>query len=190
MIPLYILGILLRFGPQHGYQIKKIMEEQLEDFTKIKLPNVYYHLEKMEASGVLTAIRDKQSARPEKTVYYVGESGAVKFKELLKQTLDMKYRPVFDADAAFYFSEYLSASDFLQSLTLHINRLKKVIIGIEDHRTEMEQVIPEDMKIYADIIFNHHLMHYKAELNWAEESAEAIRKKGADYDSSKNCRNE
>ena len=45
MIPLYILGLLLRFGPQHGYQIKKLLEEQLEDFTQIKLPTVYYHLE-------------------------------------------------------------------------------------------------------------------------------------------------
>ncbi|PPK81992.1 PadR family transcriptional regulator [Lacrimispora xylanisolvens] len=186
MIPLYILGILLRFGPQHGYQIKKIMEEQLEDFTKIKLPNVYYHLEKMEASGILTALRDKQSARPEKTVYFVGESGAEKFKELLRQTLNMNYRPVFDADAAFYFSEYLTASDFLQSLTLHIRKLEQVIKRIEDHRTEMEKVIPEEMKIYADIIFNHHLMHYKAELSWAEESIDAIGKKGAGYDSSKN----
>ena len=35
MIPLYILGLLLRFGPQHGYQIKKLLEEQLEDFTQI-----------------------------------------------------------------------------------------------------------------------------------------------------------
>ncbi|RFZ77426.1 PadR family transcriptional regulator [Lacrimispora amygdalina] len=187
MIPLYILGILLRFGPQHGYQIKKIMEEQLEDFTSIKLPNVYYHLEKMEASSILTALRDKQSARPEKTVYFVGETGADKFKELLKQTLDMNYRPVFEADAAFYFSEYLTAADFLQSLTLHINHLKAVLKGIEEHRTEMLKVIPEDMKTYAEIIFNHHIMHYRAELNWAEESAVAIRKKGAGYDSSENC---
>ena len=53
---------------------------------------------------------------------------------------------------------------------------KEVIKRIEDHRTEMEKVIPEEMKIYADIIFNHHLMHYKAELSWAEESIDAIGK--------------
>ncbi len=68
MIPLYILGLLLRLGPQRGYQIKKLMEEQLEDFTQIKLPMVYYHLEKMEIAGLVTAHRDKQGACPEKTV--------------------------------------------------------------------------------------------------------------------------
>ena len=67
MIPLYILGLLLRFGPQHGYQIKKLLEEQLEDFTQIKLPTVYYHLEKMEAAGLIEAHRDRQGARPENT---------------------------------------------------------------------------------------------------------------------------
>ena len=35
MIPLYILGLLLRFGPQHGYQIKKLLEEQLEDSPRL-----------------------------------------------------------------------------------------------------------------------------------------------------------
>ena len=55
MIPLYILGMLLRYGPQHGYQIKKLLAEQLADFTDIKLPTIYYHLEKMEASGLITA---------------------------------------------------------------------------------------------------------------------------------------
>jgi len=91
MIPLYILGLLLRFGPQHGYQIKKLIAEQLEDFTQIKLPTVYYHLEKMEAAGLILANRDKQGARPEKTVYQVNKAGEDKFKELLHQSLQINY---------------------------------------------------------------------------------------------------
>jgi DNA-binding PadR family transcriptional regulator len=66
MIPLYILGLLQRFGPQHGYQIKKIIAEQLSDFTQIKLPTIYYHLEKMEADALLTASCEKAGSRPEK----------------------------------------------------------------------------------------------------------------------------
>ena len=98
MIPLYILGLLLRFGPQHGYQIKKLLEEQLEDFTQIKLPTVYYHLEKMEAAGLIEAHRDRQGARPEKTVYRVSDAGTGRFNELLAETLNMQYRPTFDSD--------------------------------------------------------------------------------------------
>uniref|UniRef100_UPI000AEE63EC PadR family transcriptional regulator n=1 Tax=Clostridium sp. NkU-1 TaxID=1095009 RepID=UPI000AEE63EC len=70
MIPLYILGLLQRYGPQHGYQIKKIIAEQLSDFTQIKLPTIYYHLEKMETDGLLSANREKSGSRPEKNDLY------------------------------------------------------------------------------------------------------------------------
>jgi len=50
-----ILGLLQRFGPQHGYYIKKLISEELADFTQIKLPTIYYHLEKMNADGLLFA---------------------------------------------------------------------------------------------------------------------------------------
>ena len=123
MIPLYILGLLLRFGPQHGYQIKKLMEEQLEDFTQMKLPTVYYHLEKMEAMGLITAQHDKQGGRPEKTVYKVNDTGAEKFQELLLQALQIKYRPTFDIDGVLYFSDNLEGSALADSLSRHITNM-------------------------------------------------------------------
>ena len=75
MIPLYILGMLLRYGPQHGYQIKKMLMEQMADFTDIKLPTIYYHLDKMEAAGLITARNVKEGVRPEKRVYHVSDQG-------------------------------------------------------------------------------------------------------------------
>ena len=66
MVPLYILGLLTRYGPQHGYQIKKIIAESLADFTQIKLPTIYYHLTKMAENGLLSAASEKTGARPEK----------------------------------------------------------------------------------------------------------------------------
>ncbi|WP_206458306.1 PadR family transcriptional regulator [Anaerovorax sp. IOR16] len=175
MIPLYILGLLLRFGPQHGYQIKKLMEEQLEDFTQIKLPTVYYHLEKMELAGLITANRDKQGARPEKTVYQISNTGADKFKELLHQTLQIKYRPSFDIDGTFYFSDSLDSSVLIDSLSRHISSLKKTLNKLEIHRKETIAHIPEDYKTSANIIFEHHILHYKAELTWAEESLNILK---------------
>ena len=69
MILIYILGLLIRFGPQHGYQLKKTIAGQLADFTQIKLPNIYYHLEKMQMEGLVSASTEKDTGRPEKTVY-------------------------------------------------------------------------------------------------------------------------
>ncbi|WP_312061369.1 PadR family transcriptional regulator [Anaerotignum sp.] len=175
MVPLYILGLLLRFGPQHGYQIKKLMEEQLEDFTQIKLPTVYYHLEKMEALGYITAQREKQGARPEKTIYQVSKTGEDKFKELLQQNLNIEYRPTFDIDGTFYFSDYLENNELIESLSNHVAKLQLVLSSLEVHRNETLRYIPEKYKTTANIIFEHHLYHYRAELAWAEKSLQSLK---------------
>lgn len=175
MIPLYILGILLRFGPQHGYQIKKLMEEQLEDFTQIKLPTVYYHLEKMETMGLITAQHDKQGARPEKTVYKVTDTGTDKFQELLLQALQIKYRPTFDIDGVLYFSDNLESSALADSLRRHITNMKKVLTELKIHREKTISYIPQTYQTSANIIFEHHIHHYKAELAWAEQSLNQLK---------------
>ncbi|WP_085834059.1 PadR family transcriptional regulator [Clostridium merdae] len=174
MIPLYILGLLLRFGPQHGYQIKKMLEEQLEDFTQIKLPTVYYHLEKMQAKGLITAHSDKQGARPEKTVYEVGEAGAAHFQELLLQSLKIEYRPTFDIDGTIYFSDSLKEGALAESLSAHIDNLQAIIAGLETHCNETLGYIPAQYRTSAKIIFDHHLLHYKAELEWALQSRNSL----------------
>lgn len=175
MIPLYILGLLLRFGPQHGYQIKKLMEEQLEDFTQIKLPTVYYHLEKMETAGLVAAHRDKQGTRPEKTVYQVSNAGKDKFRELLLQTLQIEYRPTFDIDGTLYFSDVLENGALVDSLNRHAASLKQILSRLETHREVTLKRIPETYKTSADLIFQHHIQHYKAELVWAEQSLNRLK---------------
>lgn len=174
MIPLYILGFLLRFGPQHGYQIKKRIAEQLEDFTQIKLPAVYYHLEKMEAAGLIAARQDQQGARPEKTVYSVQPAGTEEFQRLLKKTLSIRYRPTFDVDAAFYFSDSLNNTELVDNLRLHTQHMKQVLNIIGQHREETLRYLPEESKGSADMIFLHHILHYQAELSWAEQAVQKM----------------
>lgn len=175
MIPLYILGLLLRFGPQHGYQIKKLMEEQLEDFTQIKLPTVYYHLEKMESMGLITAQHDKQGARPEKIVYKINGAGETKFQELLLQTLQTEYRPTFDIDGVLYFSDSLEKGALADGLNHHIANMKNVLTRLKIHQEKTISYIPEAYRTSANIIFEHHIHHYKAELAWAEQTLNQLK---------------
>ncbi|WRS28786.1 PadR family transcriptional regulator [Oscillospiraceae bacterium MB08-C2-2] len=179
MIPLYILGLLLRFGPQHGYQIKKLIEEQLEDFTQVKLPTIYYHLDKMEASGLITAQRDKQGARPEKTVYQVSSAGTDKFHELLLQTLQIEYRPTFDIDGTLYFSDALENGALADSLSRHAANLKQILFKLKMHREETLNHIPKRYQTSANIIFQHHIQHYEAELAWAVQSLNQLKEDDA-----------
>jgi DNA-binding PadR family transcriptional regulator len=175
IIPLYILGLLLRFGPQHGYQIKKTIAEQLSDFTRIKLPTIYYHLEKMEAGGLLSACREKPGSRPEKTVYDITDKGRESFQSMLSALLEFEYRPSFPSDAVFYFSDSLEAEDIAAHLKKDVLKLQETIRSIERHQTETMRFVPEEMRAMAHIIFSHHLHHYRAELDWAVESLNSLK---------------
>lgn len=175
MIPLYILGLLQRFGPQHGYQIKKIISEQLSDFTQIKLPTIYYHLEKMEADGLLSAGLEKQGGRPEKTIYAITDKGRHAFQTKLTGLLEFEYRPTFASDGAFYFSDSLDTANIAEHLDAYVKKLRRIVEHVQTHRIETLAVVPETMKPMVSIIFSHHLRHYHAELDWAIESLKLLR---------------
>jgi DNA-binding PadR family transcriptional regulator len=170
LIPLYILGLLQRFGPQHGYQIKKIVAGQLADFTQIKLPTIYYHLDKMKAEGLLSANSEKPGSRPEKTIYAITEEGREAFGNMLVELLEFEYRPVFPSDGVFYFSDQCQAAVISEHLKIYINKLKDTLAVIDKHRNETTPFVPDEMKTMVRIIFSHHERHYRAELEWAEES--------------------
>lgn len=174
MVPLYILGLLQRFGSQHGYQIKKIISEQLADFTQIKLPTIYYHLEKMQKDGLLLANSEKSDMRPEKVVYSITDKGIAEFKAMLNKQLAFDYRPTFELDSVFYFSSYIDPTDIAVNLKKYIEKLTNIISLLATHKKETLEYVPDDMKSMVYIIFSHHERHYKAELEWAEETFDNI----------------
>lgn len=149
--------------------------EQMSDFTDIKLPTIYYHLEKMEAAGLITAENVKDSVRPEKKVYSISSSGCERFQTLLGKILKMEYRPTFEVDGALYFSDHLKEDVFLKALEQYEVDLKNSLDRIEEHRRILNE-IPEEMQVAADLIFLHHRMHYQAELTWAQEAKSRFQK--------------
>lgn len=175
MIPLYILGILRRFGPQHGYNIKKMISEQCSDFTQIKLPVIYYHLEKMEAAGLLSASQTQEGSRPEKTVYTITAKGHKAFTEKLEKLLSFEYRPAFPSDSVFFFSDSLDNESIRGKLAGYIKTLDIIISSIEGHQAQAYEHVPEgETKASADIIFSHHLLHYRAEREWASQAIKTL----------------
>lgn len=176
MIPLYILGLLMRFGAQHGYHIKKLIAEQLADFTDIKLPTIYYHLDKMEKDGLLLAAREKSTSRPEKTVYSVTEQGRQAFVSLLEQTLQFSYRPTFPSDSAFYFYEFVDHSKLMRQLYAYVEKLGNMLKTLEAHYSETIRFVPADALTMVEIIFDHHRRHYAAEKEWAQATLTRLQK--------------
>ena len=174
MIPFYILGLLQRFGPQHGYQIKKIIAEQLSDFTQIKLPTIYYHLEKMEADGLLSANNEKPGGKLEKTIYTITDKGITAFKSMIAGLLEFEYRPTFSSDGIFYFFDYIETTEIVRHLEAYMDKLNSAISNIEKHKKETLDFVPAEDRIMVRIIFSHHERHYKAELDWVQETLSSL----------------
>lgn len=179
MTPLYILGLILREGPQHGYQIRKAIAEQLADFAEIKLPTIYYHLARMEAAGLLTAGREKPDARPEKTVYALTAAGERAFRGMLEEALALDYRPRFAADAVLFFSDQLEPGALAARLAAHAAAMEERLGFVEAHRAEALEGIPPAHRAAAGALFDHHIRHYRAEMEWAEGARRAL-KEGQD----------
>jgi DNA-binding PadR family transcriptional regulator len=119
---------------------------------------------------------EKPGSRPEKRVYSVTEKGLKEFQVKLNGLLDFEYRPSFPSDGVFYFAEYLENEKVSEHLRGYIETLNHTIAGIQRHKSEVLKMVPEDMQVIAKIVFSHHELHYQAELNWASEAWNNLKK--------------
>ena len=164
--PIYILGFLMRHGSLHGYKIKQLIAERASDFARIKLPTIYYHLEKLQTNGFVTSKVEKEGKRPDRFVYTITKSGKSHFKEILTQALHTRFETEFEMDAALFFFETLEPEDIHGALEDHKSYLTDGIKHIKMHRKEVLDIVPPAIKSMARAIFNHHLVHFEAELKW------------------------
>jgi DNA-binding PadR family transcriptional regulator len=173
-IPAYILGFLRRYGPLHGYKLKGLLSDMVSDFTSIKLPTIYYHLEKMEQKGFIAAQREQEGNRPERSVYTITPEGESVFNSMLLASLKEKYRPEFDIDTSLYFMDSVDMKDLKKSLNTHIINCQETLSYLEKHREKVLSFIPEEAHSSARALFSHHELHYKAELQWLKETLENL----------------
>lgn len=168
-VPFYLLGLLIRFGPQHGYRMQQLVEDGVADFAKIKMPTMYYHLNRLSEQGYVRAEQDRDGNRPEKNVYYITDPGSAHFRELAAQIMKMDYRPEFTHDGLLYFLDLIDPELLRTSLTALRDELEKRIRSLNHHRAQTLTDQSEDIKFLSNMIFNHHLAHMKTELQWLNE---------------------
>lgn len=165
----YILGFLLRYGPQHGYRLKQLIAENASDFTRIKLPTIYYHLEKMLADGLLSATGEQEGRRPERMVYEITEKGKTAWEKMLLESMNTRYEPEFIGDAVLYFSDALDSEVLRTALQKQAGYLEAVVGKIGVHRGDVMSHLPGRPGRMAVMIIDHHLAHYQTELQWIQD---------------------
>lgn len=174
-VQLYLLGLLSRHGAQHGYQLKQRINDEVADFARIELANIYYHLARMERDGLVRATREQEGRRPERAVYSMTVAGEQALDTMLAQALDGDYWSEFAIDAALYFADRLPGATqvLATSLARQEAALTEVLDHLRSHRQQVLPHIPALGRVTAEALFRHHELHYEAELAWVRETRRA-----------------
>lgn len=169
-VPFYLLGLLIRFGPQHGYRMQQMVEDGIADFAKIKMPTLYYHLNKLSDQGYVRSEQDRDGNRPEKNVYHITDKGRAYFNELATQIMKTQYQAEFNHDGLLYFYDLMDRELLRTSLTSLRDQLYERIKSRKRHRKKkVNSKIPKEIEFLTNEIFNHHITHMETELQWLNE---------------------
>ena len=173
-IPFYILGLLMRYGPQQGYKIKQLMSEGITAFAKIKQATVYNNLKKLEDSGYVNSNVGNDSTEPDKIVYSINDSGITYFNSLLNKVLQKSYTAEFDFDGVLYFSSFTDNNTILKNLEIQGEYIQNHLKGLIINREITISHMPLEYRVYCKSIFDHHIYHIEAELKWIQETIEEL----------------
>ncbi|MGP4046379.1 PadR family transcriptional regulator [Streptomyces sp. 2A115] len=169
---LFVLGTLAKGRPMHGHQIRRMAQlDRTELWTDIKPGSLYGVLHRMEAEGIITAVRSEQEGnRPERTVYAITDEGRTELRFLREKVLrDTKLRPD-PIDLALQNAQDMSAEELRAILE---DRRAAVAGQLESWRHLQSAAAPHIAGLER-IIIRHTETRLRAELDWHDELLERL----------------
>ena len=131
---LAVLGLLARHGPQHGYQLRKLIEAQnIDRFSNVQLGSIYATLNRLARDGLIeVGPTSKTEGRgPARTVHSITALGRSALDELLAASFVDVEQPERAVDLALHFSSLLDVDTVLDLLERRLRALEAQARGIE-----------------------------------------------------------
>ena len=120
---LLVLGYLT-YGPAHGYEMQKHMEEsRVETWADVLPGSIYHALKQLTKEGFLEVQKTEQAGHRLRAVYALTEAGRQEFRRLLRHALTVPPRA--------FPTEFYTALSFLAELPR------------EELRTALELLVPQ-----------------------------------------------
>lgn len=160
---LVILGIL-KDGPKHGYQIKKIIQKELGIFSQLNTQSIYYPLKKMEAEGLIKKAAAQARKGLPRYMYNITPHGNKEFLKLALEALLSKRRPFIDIDIPLYFLPYLDKKQVESRL-----RLRKIFLKKAKDWLNIKVNTLKKSTGHKQLLLRHHLDLLNAEEEFLEE---------------------
>src|SRR5215471_16560545 len=166
---LMILGVLAERGPMHGHQIRRIAElTNAEAWGGITGGALYAELRRLDADGLVRAVREEQvGRRPARTVYQVTDEGRLELIVQRDAALDVIFGSADPVSVVLLFAAGADASDLGERLAARRRRIAGQLdaMAAERERLTGQGVLPP-MAIAA---FRRGELRLEAELRWHEE---------------------
>ncbi len=152
------LGLLIE-GPKHGYEIKKVIEEELMPFVGLKIKSIYYPLKKMEKLGLINKDVGREGKWPEKFIYTITPKGKKIFDHLIAESFMSIERTYFNIDLSLYFLQYADKLIAYRKLKGRVIFLRRIHRDLEALRTKINSG-----RKHLQIILEHGLDLVEAEI--------------------------
>lgn len=124
-----LLSVLMS-GPATGYDIKKILEQEVSKIVDVTISNIYPALNELAAEGLVTFERVEQENRPNKKVYEITEAGRTVCIESL-MTCDARQRLRSEFMFMLSFAPYLPRSRVAELLQQRLNDTANTNQGLD-----------------------------------------------------------
>lgn len=176
-----LLG-LLTYYDMSGYDLKKTFDSSLQFMWSAKSSQIYRELGKMEKEGLVSSRKEEQDRKFDKKVYSItplGRDAFQKWIEAFPSNLEVPVRDEFIVRV--FFGENLST----ENLEFEIKRFKKQreealealsIISKTAKEASLQEGL-EKSYYFWELTLNKALKEIQAEIEWAEETIEDLRKR-------------
>jgi len=168
---LLFLG-LLKDGPKHGYEIKRLIEDELFQFVGLKIKSIYYPLKKMEKLGLVKKDIGREGKWPEKFVYSLTPKGANIFSHLITESFISIERPYFNIDLSLYFLQYVDKKIATRQLRGRVMFLKRIRRNLEQLKVKIKA-----SQKHLIIIIDHDLDLVEAEIKSIVKLSDVVAKR-------------
>jgi DNA-binding PadR family transcriptional regulator len=165
--------VLLYEAPMHVYRMQQLIKKRGEDdVINVTQPNsLYQTIARLEREGLLVAGSvDRDSKRPERTVYELTDSGRATLVHWTREMLSVPSREFPEFPAAISVLLVLTPKDALKQLEKRIARLEHEIARLRS-RTAAAHFLPRMFRLEIELLHAQAV----AELRWVQAIADDLR---------------
>ncbi len=161
-----ILGLIAE-QPCHAYELDQVIEERgMREWTDVAFSSIYYVLNRLEKRGLVESVKVQKGNTPPRRVYSLTNEGQAVMRKRVKELLSHLQRPAYDMDLGIANLTLLSRGEAITSMETYRVALEAHIIQME---AKWESQGKGTLPLFVDGLFEHALVHRRAELDWITE---------------------